>query len=280
MNTNYSSSNIKRILESEGEKVSDIEIQEFMDAFNKINYVIREFSLVLCNNTLHDDKPFLKTLQNKINQNCGTNVSKKETFKIFQEFIKRKDFLKKIVCVDNNSKELNNYFHNLNQIGAGPPMEEPMTPEEIEKWRNFNPGFIQKFFGWTPDTKFFPTKILDIIALILDIIGFIPVEGEISDGIALLLNVIRGNWIDVIFNVIDLIPIVGSFIGVPGKYIHKFMKYEKKLKKIEEMAMEAKQLVNFGGPSGPPPNYGPPPPPPNYGPPPPPNYGPPPQAGY
>ena len=49
-------------------------------------------------------------------------------------------------------------------------------------------------FGWGPSTKLFPTKILDILALCLDILGFIPVEGEITDGIALLLNLLKDNF--------------------------------------------------------------------------------------
>ncbi|VVU94988.1 hypothetical protein CPAV1605_713 [seawater metagenome] len=276
MATIYSSKNIRKILESDDDLISTEEVEDFKTSFQKINFIIQEFTAILCNDTLKYDGPFLISLQERINNHCGSNVSKKQVFKLMQEFIKRKDSLKKLVCNKKEDKQLEKYMtsSNFTLIGAGYQQQQPpMTPEEEEKWRNFKPSFIQKFMGWHPGTKFFPTKILDIVALILDIIGFIPVEGEISDAAALLLNVVRGNWIDVMFNVIDLIPMVGSFIGVPGKYIHKFMTYEKRIKEFKEMTGDASQVMSYMGPS----NQGPPPPPQGYGPPGygPPGYGPP-----
>ena len=120
-----------------------------------------------------------------------------------------------------------------------------MSPEEIEKWRNFKPGLFGKIFAWTPDTKFFPTKMLDFLGLLLGIIGFVPGIGEVSDGIDLLMNLLRGDFVSAFFTAISLIPVVGSFIGLPGKYINKFLYAEKKIKQFEKMKNEFEMLQNF-----------------------------------
>ncbi len=121
-----------------------------------------------------------------------------------------------------------------------------MSQEEIEKWRNFKPGFFGKIFAWTPDTKFFPTKMLDYLGLLLGIVGFVPGIGEVSDAIDLLMNLLRGDFVSALFTAISLVPVVGSFIGLPGKYLTKFLYAEKKIKQFERMKERLEMLENYG----------------------------------
>ena len=76
---------------------------------------------------------------------------------------------------------------------------------------------------------------LDYIELGLDILGFIPAAGIFIDASSALLALIRGKYWDAFFSAVNMIPIVGSFVGTPGKYILRFYRIRKSQLKAQKM---------------------------------------------
>ena len=58
----------------------------------------------------------------------------------------------------------------------------------------------------------------------MDIGSFIPGSGLFLDFSNVIISLLRKKWFDAIWAAINLIPIFGSFIGDPGKYITKIIK--------------------------------------------------------
>lgn len=93
-------------------------------------------------------------------------------------------------------------------------------------------------------SKFFESW-LDYIELALDVLGFIPAIGLVSDIISTLLSLVRGNYLNAFFSAINIIPIIGSFVGTPGKYIMKFYKF-KKLAKLMKTGKKMGKMKKLG----------------------------------
>lgn len=176
---------------------------------SKISYVFSLLSVFVAND-LVDNKPFLGKLQKEINDITNENISKKQIFSLIVELNKHKDTLKKFMVP--NKRIDSKYYVNIEQKG----------------------GFFSRMLGWDYETGF-GTKILDIIDLILDLAGFIPGVGIAVDAAGAVFSLVRGRYLDALFSAINMIPLVGSFIGTPGKYITKFIRTGKKLKKLRKM---------------------------------------------
>lgn len=101
-------------------------------------------------------------------------------------------------------------------------------------------GFLDSMNGvlWGPDRSTFG-RILDLVQLCLDIIGIIPIAGEVFDAAGVVMSLLRGDWEGALWSCVDLIPIIGPFIGDPIKYFRRF----KKTKKLVEEAEKAKKLI-------------------------------------
>ena len=80
------------------------------------------------------------------------------------------------------------------------------------------------FIGSEPGASTF-TKMLDLVQFMLDIAGFIPGAGIAIDIVGTILSLLRGDFMGAMFSAINVIPLVGSFVGTPLKYIKKFRKY-------------------------------------------------------
>lgn len=76
---------------------------------------------------------------------------------------------------------------------------------------------------------------LDYIELGLDILGFIPMAGIFIDASSALLALIRGKYWDAFFSAVNMIPIVGSFVGTPGKYVLRFYRIRKSQLKAQKL---------------------------------------------
>lgn len=102
-------------------------------------------------------------------------------------------------------------------------------------------GFLDSLNGvlWGPYRSTFG-RILDLVQLCLDIIGMIPIAGEIFDAAGVVMSLLRGDWEGALWSCVDLIPIIGPFIGDPIKYFRRF----KKTKKLVEEAEKAKKLYS------------------------------------
>ena len=105
----------------------------------------------------------------------------------------------------------------------------------IKSGKEFKPIQVGGFLFSEPGASTF-TKTLDLVQLILDVAGFIPGAGIAIDIVGTVLSLLRRDWMGAVFSAINIIPLVGSFIGTPSKYFRKFMKlrkYQKYSKKIK-----------------------------------------------
>lgn len=177
---------------------------------SKLSYILNICLLFVNNNTIKNNKPFINKIRNEIYETTNEKLTNLEIFNIMKELSKHKEQIKNFT--KKNNKIDDNYYLTINQNG----------------------GFISSLLEWYPDTKK-TTKVLDIIDLLLDIAGFIPGAGLPIDAVGALLSLIRGRYIDGIFSLINMIPLFGSFIGTPGKYIRKVILYNKTIKKLKKM---------------------------------------------
>ena len=100
------------------------------------------------------------------------------------------------------------------------------------------------FIGSDPDASTF-TKVLDLVQFILDIAGFIPGAGIVIDIVGTVLSLSRGDFTGAMFSAINIIPLVGSFIGTPMKYIKKYRKYHKYAKKAQKYSGHAQDAMDY-----------------------------------
>ena len=128
-----------------------------------------------------NQKGFLKKITNEINNTTKLNFSNLDTYKLMNEAIKRRKDYKKIL----KKKEFSN---NTVQMKG---------------------GFLANYYGWDEETGFVD-KSLDVISTLLDLAGIIPGAGIAIDGLNILLNLLRGKWINAGISVISLIPIIGT----------------------------------------------------------------------
>ena len=148
-----------------------------------------------------------------------------------------------------------NYDSDLDEICKGYGMDDEllkMVKLEINKLSSKyfeligyirGPRTLSMHGGWplTPKNSSTLTGIVDFIQFIIDIIGFIPGIGDVADIINVIISTVRGNFFWQGFgSMIAIVPIIGSFIGMPIKYISKYNKYKKSLK----IASYAKQQQN------------------------------------
>lgn len=187
---------------------------------SKISYVFSLLSVFVAND-LVDNKPFLGKLQKEINDITKENITKKQIYSLIIELNKHKETLKKFMVP--NERIDSKYYVNIEQKG----------------------GFFSKMLGWDYETGF-GTKILDIIDLILDLAGFIPGIGIPVDAAGAIFSLVRGRYLDALFSAINMIPLVGSFVGTPGKYITKFIRAGKKIRKIKDKYEDVQDLLDKG----------------------------------
>jgi hypothetical protein len=89
--------------------------------------------------------------------------------------------------------------------------------------------------------------VLDILQLVIDIAGFIPGAGIVVDIIGVILSLARGDFIGALFSGISVIPVVGSFIGTPGKYGFKLIRKLMKGRKMMKMVKGMRKVQKFHG---------------------------------
>ena len=147
--------------------------------------------------------------------------AKKQIYSLIIELNKHKETLKKFMVP--NERIDSKYYVNIEQKG----------------------GFFSRMLGWDYETGV-GTKILDIIDLILDLAGFIPGIGIAVDAAGAIFSLVRGRYLDALFSAINMIPLVGSFVGTPGKYITKFIRAGKKIRKIKDKYEDAQDLLDKG----------------------------------
>ena len=117
-------------------------------------------------------------------------------------------------------------------------MDEYSTAEEqIAKQVN---QYVEKIgVGKKSKEKGFFDKILDGVQVGLDVVGLIPVVGEIADGVNGSIYLARGDKLNAALSFAAMIPVVGS-AATGAKYVNKGLKYG------EEIADAGKSAKNLG----------------------------------
>lgn len=179
---------------------------EFKQIFYKLVYLTLE-----SNNNIYNNIYKNNIKKEKIINNLSKQINRKEIEKILKKLNEIKSDLEKI------------FFENK-MVGG-------YDEKKLKEWQ---PTFLTNIYGWEPDTTTV-TKSLDIVDTIIDFAGFIPGLGIPIDITGFLFSLARQRYVDAMFSLINVIPVIGSFIGTPGKYITKFLRVKKKIDKIKEM---------------------------------------------
>ena len=158
----------------------DNKINEMAINVKKMSYVVNLINYS-ANAKCINQKGFLKKITNEINNTTKLNFSNLETYKLMNEAIKRRKDYKEIL----KKKEFSN---NTVQMKG---------------------GFLANYYGWDEETGFVD-KSLDVVSTLLDLAGIIPGAGIAIDGLNILLNLLRGKWINAGIGVISLMPIIGT----------------------------------------------------------------------
>jgi hypothetical protein len=93
--------------------------------------------------------------------------------------------------------------------------------EQITKQVN---QYVEKIGVKKPKEKGILDKILDGVQVGLDVAGFIPVVGEIADGVNGSIYLARGDKVNAALSFAAMIPVVGS-AATGAKYVNKGLKY-------------------------------------------------------
>ena len=76
-------------------------------------------------------------------------------------------------------------------------------------------GFLRSGVGYVKDNA------LDVAQTGLDVVGLIPVVGELADATNAGIYIARGDYLNAGFSMLSCIPVVGDIIGKGGKYAMK-----------------------------------------------------------
>jgi len=94
-----------------------------------------------------------------------------------------------------------------------------------------------------------PTTIEDLHTA-LDVAGFVPIVGEVADGINAIIYVVEGDWSNAAMSAVSIVPIVGDAIGKGSKYTIKTVEILKEgSRKFDDAKDASKYLADIS-------NYG------------------------
>lgn len=203
----------KKIKNFKDRKYSYDDIENFL---RKVNCEDLEISKDLINNLSY--KLFdLNTFFNLVKNECD-KVGNLDNFKIpesFKNINYKKDKLKLLSNKLQNNKDKLDRITSLLKKGENIHVQEGgSTPFPTDGWLTI-PG----------DSTF--SKVLDILQIIIDILGFFPVIGDFADIGNGIISLFRGEFVDALLSFLGALPIVGSVIAFPFKFFRKFNKARK-----------------------------------------------------
>lgn len=192
-------------------------VKNNLNNFSNLISIIQNFFV----NKEYKNESYLNQLKDKIKKKCNIDVSNKQLGNILITFHKNQDNYKKFV---NFRKVINKEVYKINPQCGGFIYDE-----------NDN-GYAQ---------------VLNIIDFIFDIINLIP-NNIITKNynfiaapygiLAVLLNLLRGNYDFAFYSFIGLIPGIGGALAGSVKIIHRIINYISKTKKLKEGEDYYKQL--------------------------------------
>ena len=94
------------------------------------------------------------------------------------------------------------------------------------------------------------TRIIDQISLVMDILSVIPYYGTMIALSNFMLSFIRGEYQDSLFALVEAVPPLGPYIGVPFKYLFKYFQnkkpdYRKYYESLISLRQVTKELQAF-----------------------------------
>jgi hypothetical protein len=205
---------IENIFKSKKIKHTEKDIHIVYKRLNILRYAINIFTSTIISSEIKNSNNYINKIKNHINENCKYSIDKNDCFNILSFLIKNKNYVDGLKI---NNKDINNINHKYNKFIISPII-------------NQNGGTPIDIFFNRPDNQSEMESFLDFVVLGLDLTSFIPGSGFFLDISNIVISLFRKRWIDAIWSVINAIPIVGSIIGVPGKYITKIMRYNSKHK--------------------------------------------------
>lgn len=201
--------------------------KKIQDLRPKVKGNIRKFSNLISIidsffiNKEYKNQSYLNKLNLKINKDCDINLSNKKLSKILVSFHKNKE----------NYKKFTNFHKTINI--------------EINKINPQLGGFIYD----DNDNKY--AQVLNILDFIFDIINLIP-NNIITKNynfiaapygiLAVLLNLLRGNYDFAFYSFIGLIPGIGGALAGSVKIIHRIINYVTKTNTLKEGEEYYKQI--------------------------------------
>jgi len=201
--------------------------KKIQDLRPKVKGNIRKFSNLISIidsffiNKEYNNQSYLNKLNLKINKDCDINLSNKKLSKILVSFHKNKE----------NYKKFTNFHKTINI--------------EINKINPQLGGFIYD----DNDNKY--AQVLNILDFIFDIINLIP-NNIITKNynfiaapygiLAVLLNLLRGNYDFAFYSFIGLIPGIGGALAGSVKIIHRIINYVTKTNTLKEGEEYYKQI--------------------------------------
>lgn len=207
----YANLDLKNILDKKKIKYNKNDLTLLKKNLNSLRYIVNLLTQTSLNSGLKKDKNYLKKIIKNINSNCNINLTKNECFNILSYLIKNKKYVEPLK-IDKKS---------LKKIYKNKKYKKIIITPEIDQ----NGGSLIKAFFNRPDTQSEFESALDFILLGLDLGSFIPGSGLFLDFANVIISIFRKRWYDAIWSAVNIIPIFGSFIGVPGKYITKILRY-------------------------------------------------------
>ena len=226
LDNNLYKNRINYLLQKNKVDISDSEYQNLKKNFNKFSYVINLLATSVKKGVTKKDS-FLNELTDEINSVTDINITKLQVYNLLESIIKNKEHFDVFYISNSDFENIpNDYKYKIIQDNSQ------------------QGGFFGSLLGWDEETGTF-TKFLDIIDLMLDLAGFIPGAGIPVDIVGILFSLLRGNFMEAFFSAINVIPLVGSFIGTPMKYIRRYRKAIKNVKKMKKLKEKAEMVSDF-----------------------------------
>lgn len=185
----------------------------------ELTYIITYGIKLLHKNNFIISEQLITSFRSNINNACGINLKNDEYQSILTLLVSKKDDIIKL------------FLSNIDYNNA-------ITTNNILKVIDLNQqtgGSLTWMYDSSESSEY--TKILDIVGLIIDIIGFIPGIGIAIDATGFILSVSRSQWYNSICSLINMIPVIGSFIGTPLKYLRRYDRI-KKLRELQNMTIK------------------------------------------
>jgi len=192
--------------------LSESDIIELKYNMIKLNIILSIFINFLKNKDIFQKKKFLGEIISNIYSICGENITPHICYQIITNMIKNKPHIQMICLNENDCRYIQKYDSNwvINIIPFSSQVGGSLFFDIISGKDTSN-----------------TVRILDFFQLLLDIVAIVPGVGQISELINMISYLLRKDWVNALISLFAIIPIIGVIIGVPVRYVRKYLKWKK-----------------------------------------------------